>query len=84
MSIENCEKNRQRFLVCAYIKLKICVHACMSHAQYGRDDQGRLLYIIVRSEREEENGETETDKYPTTSCSSDLESSLGSEDYLQL
>ena len=40
--------------------------------------------IIVRSEQEEANWETETGKYPTTSCSSDLESSLGRKDYLQL
>ena len=38
----------------------------------------------LRSEQEEANGETEMSKYPTTSCSSDLESSLGSKDYLQL
>ena len=50
----------------------------------GRDGQGRLVYIIVRSEQEEANWETETGKYPTTSCSSDLESSLGRKDYLQL
>ena len=50
----------------------------------GRDGQGRLVYIVVRSEQEEANGETETGKYPTTSCSSDSESSPGSEDYLQL
>ena len=50
----------------------------------GRDGQGRLVYIIVKSKQEEANGETETGKYLTTSCSLDLESSLASEDYLQL
>ena len=50
----------------------------------GKDGKGRLFYIIVRSEQEEANEETETGKYPTTSCSSDLENSLASEDYLQL
>ena len=42
------------------------------------------IIIIVKSKQEEANGETETGKYLTTSCSLDLESSLGSEDYLQL
>ena len=36
--------------------------------------------VIVRSEQEEAYGETETGEYLTTSCSSDMESSLGSND----
>ena len=62
----------------------MCTHACHMLKMAGRDGQGRLVYIVVRSEQEEANGETETGKYPTTSSSSDLESSLGNEDYLQL
>ena len=38
------------------------------------------LSVIVRSEQEEVYGEIETGEYPTTSCSSDMESSLGSDD----
>ena len=61
----------------------MCTHACHMLNVAGRDGQGGLVYI-VRSEPEEANGETETGKYLTTSCSSDMESSLGSEDYLEL
>ena len=45
------------------------MHACHMLNVVGRDGQGRLLYIIVRSKQEEANGETETSKYLTTSCS---------------
>ena len=81
MSIENYARKIGRNFLYAHAQSSriVCMHACHMLNVESRDGRGRLVcYCEERAGRS--IWETETGEYPTTSCSSDMESSLGSDD----
>ena len=82
VSIENYARKIGKDFLYAHVQSSriVCVRACHMLNVESRDGRGRLVCYCEERAGRSIMGETETGEYPTTSCSSDTESSLGSDD----